>query len=90
MFQSMHYGICGRAIDNGLVTLSFYNPRDFSGDPNKRVDDRPFGGGPGMVMMVQPLRDAIRGCSRSPTTSSGDLHEPTRHAPNATQSSTNQ
>jgi tRNA (guanine37-N1)-methyltransferase len=53
------YGIQGRAIENGLLELVTWNPRDFTHDRHGRVDDRPYGGGPGMVMQVQPLRDAI-------------------------------
>jgi tRNA (guanine37-N1)-methyltransferase len=54
------YGIQGRAIENGLLLLETWNPRDFSGDKHRCVDDRPYGGGPGMVMQVQPLRSAIQ------------------------------
>ena len=53
------YGITGRAIERDLLEVRAFNPRDYSDDPHRRVDDRPYGGGPGMVMMVQPLRDAI-------------------------------
>ncbi len=54
------YGIQGRAIENGLLELETWNPRDYSKDKHRAVDDRPYGGGPGMVMQVQPLRAAIR------------------------------
>lgn len=54
------WGIVGRAVTDGLVRLGTWNPRDFATDRHRSVDDRPYGGGPGMVMMVQPLRDAIR------------------------------
>jgi tRNA (guanine37-N1)-methyltransferase len=54
------YGIQGRAIENGLLLLEAWNPRDFSEDRHRGVDDRPYGGGPGMVMQVQPLRSAIQ------------------------------
>ena len=54
------YGIQGRAIDNGLLALGTWNPRDYSEDRHRAVDDRPYGGGPGMVMQVQPLRSAIQ------------------------------
>lgn len=57
--QACGYGIVGRAIDRGLVTMKTWNPRDFTRDRHRTVDDRPFGGGPGMVMKVQPLRDAV-------------------------------
>ena len=52
-------GVTGRAIQNGLVQLGTVNPRDFTDDRHNTVDARPYGGGPGMVMMVEPLRDAI-------------------------------
>jgi tRNA (guanine37-N1)-methyltransferase len=54
------YGIQGRAIENGLLLLETWNPRDYSDDKHRGVDDRPYGGGPGMVMQVQPLRAAIQ------------------------------
>lgn len=54
------WGIVGRAVEAGLLELGTWNPRDYATDRHRSVDDRPFGGGPGMVMMVQPLRDAIR------------------------------
>ncbi|MGB5473957.1 MAG: tRNA (guanosine(37)-N1)-methyltransferase TrmD, partial [Gammaproteobacteria bacterium] len=53
------YGIQGRAIAQGVLELGTWNPRDFTTDRHRNVDDRPYGGGPGMVMQVQPLRDAI-------------------------------
>ena len=54
------YGITGRAIERGMVELVTWNPRDYTCDRHRTVDARPYGGGPGMVMMVKPLRDAIR------------------------------
>jgi tRNA (guanine37-N1)-methyltransferase len=54
------YGVMGRAISRGIVELGFWNPRDYSHDVHRTVDDRPYGGGPGMVMMIGPLREAIR------------------------------
>lgn len=60
MFKAIsEFGITSRAIKQGLVELKALTPRDFAPDKHSTVDDRPFGGGPGMVMMVQPLRDAI-------------------------------
>ena len=53
------YGIQGRAIGSGLLEVRTWNPRDYTDDRNGRVDDRPYGGGPGMVMQVQPLRDTL-------------------------------
>ena len=52
-------GVFGRAVDNGVISLHCYNPRDFASDKHRTVDDRPYGGGPGMVMMVEPLRKAL-------------------------------
>ena len=54
------YGIQGRAIARGLVELVTWNPRDYTLDRHGSVDDKPYGGGPGMVMQVQPLRAAIQ------------------------------
>lgn len=53
------YGVTGKAIEKGLVGLSVWNPRDYTHDKHKTVDDRPYGGGPGMVMKFQPLLDAV-------------------------------
>jgi tRNA (guanine37-N1)-methyltransferase len=60
MFEALTgYGISGRAVNQGLLELSSFNPRDYTDDPHSVVDDRPYGGGPGMVMMIEPLRKAI-------------------------------
>jgi len=60
MFSAVtEYGITGRAVRDGLLTFRSWNPRDFTHDRHRTVDDRPYGGGPGMLMKVQPLRDAI-------------------------------
>ena len=53
------YGISGRAVKQGLLEVTSYNPRDYTDDRHETVDDRPYGGGPGMVMMIEPLRRAI-------------------------------
>jgi tRNA (guanine37-N1)-methyltransferase len=52
-------GITRRARERGLYEIDCWNPRDFVNDPHRTVDDRPYGGGPGMVMMAGPLEDAI-------------------------------
>ncbi len=52
-------GVVGRAQERGLLQVKAWNPRDFATDAYRRVDERPFGGGPGMVMLIDPLRDAI-------------------------------
>ncbi|WP_428355210.1 tRNA (guanosine(37)-N1)-methyltransferase TrmD [Methyloprofundus sp.] len=59
VLDSAMNGVTGRAIKRGLVDLSVWNPRDYTADKHKTVDDRPYGGGPGMVMKYQPLKDAI-------------------------------
>ena len=60
MFAAIsEYGISSRAIRDGLVDLSFWNPRDYTADKHQAVDDRPYGGGPGMLMKTEPLDLAI-------------------------------
>lgn len=54
------YGVTGRAVGAGLTRIETWNPRDYTQDRHRTVDDRPYGGGPGMVMCYEPLRDAIR------------------------------
>jgi tRNA (guanine37-N1)-methyltransferase len=58
--QAASMGVVGRAIANQTVQLKTWNPRDFTDDVHRTVDDRPFGGGPGMVMKVEPLKKAIQ------------------------------
>lgn len=65
MFSALHSGIPGRAIQNKLVEFTLYNPRDYTSDPRRRVDDRPYGGGPGMVMMIEPLQKAIHAAKKA-------------------------
>ncbi|MHB1617171.1 MAG: tRNA (guanosine(37)-N1)-methyltransferase TrmD [Metallibacterium sp.] len=57
--QSAALGVIGRAQTRGLLELGTWNPRDFASDAYRRVDERPFGGGPGMVMLIEPLRAAL-------------------------------
>lgn len=52
-------GVTGRAIERNIVSLSVWNPRNYTHDKHKTVDDRPYGGGPGMVMKYQPLHEAV-------------------------------
>lgn len=54
------FGVVRRALERGLLRLGTTDPREFATDPHRSVDDRPYGGGPGMVMKVEPLRSAIR------------------------------
>ena len=53
--QSAEVGVVGRALERGLLQLEAWNPRDYATGNYRRVDDRPFGGGPGMVMLPEPL-----------------------------------
>lgn len=60
MFNAItEYGVSSRAIKDGLVTLKYWNPRDFTTDKHRTVDDRPYGGGPGMLMKTEPVSAAI-------------------------------
>ncbi|QSX77317.1 tRNA (guanosine(37)-N1)-methyltransferase TrmD [Agrilutibacter solisilvae] len=58
--QCAAFGVTGRAGERGLLQLHGWNPRDFAQGNYRRVDERPFGGGPGMVMMIDPLRAALQ------------------------------
>lgn len=61
MLQALtEQGVSGRAVTQGKVSVECWNPRDYTHDKHQTVDDRPYGGGPGMLMKVQPLRDAIQ------------------------------
>lgn len=66
MFAALtEYGITGRAVKKGLLKLEYWDPRDFATDRHQTVDDRPYGGGPGMVMGVYPLRHAIQAARKA-------------------------
>ncbi len=58
--QVVEYGVVGRAAQRDLLELICWNPRDYTLDKHRTVDDRPYGGGPGMLMKVQPLQDTIK------------------------------
>ncbi|MFH0257336.1 tRNA (guanosine(37)-N1)-methyltransferase TrmD [Vibrio rumoiensis] len=66
MFRAIsEFGVTGQAVKKGLLSLESWNPRDFTHDKHRTVDDRPYGGGPGMLMMVQPLSDAINAAKQA-------------------------
>lgn len=65
------HGISGRAVKTGLVSLNYFNPRDYTSDRHRTVDDKPFGGGPGMLMKTEPLSKAIV-AARDSSVASGD------------------
>jgi tRNA (guanine37-N1)-methyltransferase len=61
--QAMGVGVVGRALERGQIALACWNPRDYTSDPYRSVDDRPYGGGPGMVLMIEPLQRALAAAS---------------------------
>jgi tRNA (guanine37-N1)-methyltransferase len=58
--EAMAHGVLGRAIERGVVEIEYFDPREHTLDVHRTVDDRPYGGGPGMVLKLEPLRDALR------------------------------
>jgi len=64
MFSALNHGITGRAMDQSLIECTYFNPRDYTHDAHRTVDDRPYGGGPGMVMKYEPLAGAIADAKR--------------------------
>jgi tRNA (guanine37-N1)-methyltransferase len=62
--RALGFGVLGRAIERGLVVVETVNPRDFVSDVHRTVDDRPYGGGPGMVLKAEPLRLAMQEAGR--------------------------
>jgi len=57
--HALQFGVLGRALERGVLSVSTVNPRQFATDVHKTVDDRPYGGGPGMVLKAEPLRQAM-------------------------------
>ncbi|MDR3441581.1 MAG: tRNA (guanosine(37)-N1)-methyltransferase TrmD [Legionella sp.] len=60
ILNALNYGITGRAIEQGLAKIDHWNPRDWASRPYRQIDDKPYGGGPGMVMMYEPVQAAIK------------------------------
>ena len=58
--EALNHGVIGRALERGVVKVEYFDPRDYTADAHRTVDDRPYGGGPGMVLMVEPMRSAVR------------------------------
>ena len=58
--EALAHGVVGRAAERGVLEVECFDPRDYATDAHRTVDDRPYGGGPGMVLKVEPLRSAIR------------------------------
>lgn len=74
MFNALEYGVIRRAKEQGLITVRCWNPRDFTHDTHHTVDDRPYGGGPGMVMKFEPLHAAITAAASAQSTSAQRLY----------------
>ena len=58
--EALAHGVVGRAIERGILEVECFDPRDHAADVHRTVDDRSYGGGPGMVLKVEPLRSALR------------------------------
>lgn len=65
MMEALAVGVIGRASKQALIKLQLWNPRDYTQDNHKTVDDRPYGGGPGMVMKIAPLQAAIEDAKKA-------------------------
>lgn len=65
MFNALHYGMPSKAISQQQLEIALFNPRNFTENKHQTVDDRPFGGGPGMVMMVDPLKKALNAAKKA-------------------------
>jgi len=77
MFDALTgHGITGRAVDRALLELHRWNPRDVTDDTYRRVDDRPFGGGPGMVMLAEPLARTLDAISQAQAQAPAPVFEP--------------
>ncbi|HMS81061.1 MAG TPA: tRNA (guanosine(37)-N1)-methyltransferase TrmD [Burkholderiaceae bacterium] len=70
--HAARFGVTGRAIERGIWRLRCWNPRDFATDAYRRVDDRPFGGGPGMVMLPEPLSACLAAMHAARDAGTGD------------------
>ena len=65
MREALAHGVVGRAVQRGVLEVGYFDPRDYATDVHRTVDDRSYGGGPGMVLKVEPLRSALRSGLRS-------------------------
>ena len=72
--EALMHGVLGRAVERGVLEVECIDPRDFATDVHRTVDDRPYGGGPGMVLKVEPLRSALRAAVASMPTGSGRVY----------------
>lgn len=74
MFSAIQYGVVGRALKQKRIHIQYWNPRDFAKDKHRTVDDRPYGGGPGMLMAYQPLHDALGAAKKADTSPAKTLY----------------
>jgi tRNA (guanine37-N1)-methyltransferase len=58
--EAVRVGVLGRALERGIVAVAAHSPREHASDPHRTVDDRPYGGGPGMVLKIEPVRECLR------------------------------
>src|SRR5688500_17658927 len=79
--QCAAFGVTGRAGERGLISLHGWNPRDYAEGNYRRVDERPFGGGPGMVMLIDPLRASIKAVREADPTSAKVIYLSPQGAP---------
>lgn len=65
MFDALtEYGVVGKAVQRNILSLHYWNPRDYANNKHNRVDDRPYGGGPGMLMQYPPLKKSVAAAKR--------------------------
>src|SRR3546814_15394978 len=77
MFDALRMqGVAGRACEQGIWSMTVWNPRDYTHDVHRTVDDRPYGGGPGRVMMAEHLEKAVRAASEQRAAVGGDTSQP--------------
>jgi tRNA (guanine37-N1)-methyltransferase len=72
--EALKVGVVGRALENGVFGIEYSDPRDFTSDVHRTVDDRPYGGGPGMVLKVEPMRAAVNAAMRTMPTGSRKVY----------------
>ena len=81
IWANLEFGILGKAIDKEKIEVSTYDPRDYSKSPTKRVDDKPFGGGSGMVMEAGPIIKAVEEAKKNPPDLPKELEKKRVHLP---------
>ena len=67
IFSGLNYGVVGKAIHKKLIQLQHWNPRDYVDNTYQKIDDKPYGGGPGMVMQAEPIKACVQAISEHHT-----------------------